>query len=113
MSMVEDATPVWKSACVVSVRQALVGAAVSEKFCVVVPPSVTTIDEAEAEENPGLLAIIVETVGSEAARRAGEACDPVTDVRGTAEYKRHLASELTSRTLRTAAQRVRNAAEGI
>jgi carbon-monoxide dehydrogenase medium subunit len=42
-----------------------------------------------------------------AGRRAGEACDPVTDVRGTAEYKRHLASELTLRTLRTAAERVR------
>ena len=54
-----------------------------------------------------------EEVFAEAARRVGEACDPVTDVRGTAEYKRHLASELTSRTLRTAAQRVRNAAEGI
>ena len=43
-------------------------------------------------------------------RRAGgprEACEPVTDVRGTAEYKRHLASELTIRTLRTAAERVR------
>jgi carbon-monoxide dehydrogenase medium subunit len=34
----------------------------------------------------------------------------VTDIRGTAEYKRHLASELTIRTLRSAAQRVSNAA---
>jgi carbon-monoxide dehydrogenase medium subunit len=48
-----------------------------------------------------------EEVFAEAGRRAGEACDPVTDVRGTAEYKRHLASELTIRTLRTAAERVR------
>jgi aerobic carbon-monoxide dehydrogenase medium subunit len=48
-----------------------------------------------------------EEVFTEAGRRAGEACEPVTDVRGTAEYKRHLASELTIRTLRTAAQRVR------
>ena len=40
-------------------------------------------------------------------RRAGEACEPVTDVRGTAEYKRHLASELTIRTLRTAADGAR------
>jgi carbon-monoxide dehydrogenase medium subunit len=49
-------------------------------------------------------------VFAEAGRRAAEACDPVTDIRGTAEYKRHLASELTIRTLRTAAERVRNAA---
>src|SRR5262249_49837706 len=47
---------------------------------------------------------------AEAGRLAAAACDPVTDVRGTAEYKRHLASELTIRTLRTAAERVR--AEG-
>jgi len=47
-------------------------------------------------------------VFAEAGRRAAAACDPVTDVRGTAEYKRHLASELTMRTLRTAAERVRN-----
>ncbi|OBF59286.1 carbon monoxide dehydrogenase [Mycobacterium sp. 852002-50816_SCH5313054-b] len=44
---------------------------------------------------------------AEAGHRAAEACDPATDVRGTAEYKRHLASELTIRTLRTAAERVR------
>jgi aerobic carbon-monoxide dehydrogenase medium subunit len=49
-------------------------------------------------------------VFAEAGRRAAEACDPVTDMRGTVEYKRHLASELTTRTLRTAAERVR--AEG-
>ncbi|HZC91849.1 MAG TPA: xanthine dehydrogenase family protein subunit M [Mycobacterium sp.] len=48
-----------------------------------------------------------EEVFAEAGRRAGEACEPVADVRGTAEYKRHLASELTIRTLRTAAERVR------
>src|SRR4051812_29388307 len=52
------ATPAWKSAWVVSVRQALGGAAVNEKFCVVVPPSVTTMDEAEAGPNPGLPAVI-------------------------------------------------------
>jgi aerobic carbon-monoxide dehydrogenase medium subunit len=45
---------------------------------------------------------------AEAGRRAAAACEPVTDVRGTADYKRHLASELTIRTLRTAAERVRN-----
>ena len=35
-------------------------------------------------------------------RRAAQACEPVTDMRGSADYKRHLASELTIRTLRTA-----------
>lgn len=48
-------------------------------------------------------------VFAEAGRRAAQACEPVTDIRGTAEYKRHLASELTVRTLRSAAQRVSNA----
>ena len=51
-------TPVRKSACVVSVKQALAGAAVREKFWVVVPPSVTTTGEAEEVTNPGLLALI-------------------------------------------------------
>ena len=50
-----------------------------------------------------------EDVFAEAGRRAARACEPVTDVRGTAEYKQHLAAELTIRTLRTAAQRVRSA----
>lgn len=47
-------------------------------------------------------------------RGAALACEPTTDMRGSAEYKRHLASELTIRTLRTAVERVRNAstAEG-
>ena len=53
-----------------------------------------------------------EEVFADAGRRAAEACEPVTDMRGTAEYKRHLASELTIRTLRTAVERVRNTAEG-
>jgi aerobic carbon-monoxide dehydrogenase medium subunit len=37
-------------------------------------------------------------------------CDPVTDGRGTADYKRHLAGELTTRVLRRAAERARQAA---
>ncbi|GAB7145469.1 xanthine dehydrogenase family protein subunit M [Mycobacterium riyadhense] len=45
---------------------------------------------------------------AEGGRLAAQACDPVTDVRGTAEYKRHLACELTIRTLRSAAERVRS-----
>jgi len=46
-------------------------------------------------------------VFADAGRRAAEACEPVADIRGSAEYKRHLASELTIRTLRTAAERLR------
>jgi carbon-monoxide dehydrogenase medium subunit len=52
-----------------------------------------------------------EEVFTDAGRRAAEACEPVTDMRGTAAYKRHLASELTIRTLRTAVERVRNISE--
>ncbi|MEW2548498.1 xanthine dehydrogenase family protein subunit M [Streptomyces sp. NPDC047002] len=43
-------------------------------------------------------------------RRAGEiaaeAADPVTDRRGSADYKRHLARELTARVLRTSVERI-------
>jgi aerobic carbon-monoxide dehydrogenase medium subunit len=52
-----------------------------------------------------------EEVFADAGRAAAEACDPVTDIRGTADYKRHLAAELTTRTLRTAVERVRNIPE--
>lgn len=41
-----------------------------------------------------------------AGRGAAAACEPVDDIRGSADYKRHLAGELTTRTLRTAAERV-------
>jgi aerobic carbon-monoxide dehydrogenase medium subunit len=40
-----------------------------------------------------------------AGQLAAEHCQPVSDQRGPAEYKRHLASELTVRALRIAAQR--------
>jgi carbon-monoxide dehydrogenase medium subunit len=52
---------------------------------------------------------VAEEVFGEAGRRAAAACAPVTDMRGSADYKRHLAKELTIRTLRTAVQRVRGA----
>ncbi len=42
-----------------------------------------------------------------AATIAAESCRPVTDSRGTADYKRHLAGELTRRTLRTSWERTR------
>jgi carbon-monoxide dehydrogenase medium subunit len=42
----------------------------------------------------------------EAGAIASAACSPESDQRGTAEYKRHLASELTVRTLRRAVERL-------
>lgn len=48
-----------------------------------------------------------EEVIAEAGRRAAQACAPVSDMRGSADYKRHLAAELTKRTLRTAVERAR------
>jgi len=44
---------------------------------------------------------------AEAGRGASAACEPVGDMRGSVDYKRHLAAELTVRTLRTAVERVR------
>ena len=43
---------------------------------------------------------------AQAGRMAAQVCSPVGDARGTVDYKRHLASELTIRTLRTAVDRV-------
>ena len=68
--------------------------------------------------DPGALAAVGDALAgrpasaetfAEAGRGAAAACDPATDMRGSAEYKRHLASELSIRTLRTAVQRARNA----
>ena len=49
---------------------------------------------------------------AEAGQLAAQACSPTTDNRGTAEYKRHLAGELTRRTLRTAVERIRTGRRG-
>ncbi|MCX5042826.1 xanthine dehydrogenase family protein subunit M [Aldersonia sp. NBC_00410] len=51
-------------------------------------------------------------VFAEAGRRASQACEPVTDTRGTSDYKRHLASELTIRTLTTAVDRAQRHLDG-
>ena len=47
-----------------------------------------------------------EAAYAQAGALAAESCDPVTDQRGSADYKRHLAGELTRRTLRRAVARI-------
>jgi carbon-monoxide dehydrogenase medium subunit len=49
---------------------------------------------------------------AEAGRIAGEHCEPVSDQRGPADYKRHLAAELTARALTRAAAGKRGSAGG-
>jgi aerobic carbon-monoxide dehydrogenase medium subunit len=49
---------------------------------------------------------------AEAGRIAAERCNPASDQRGPADYKRHLASELTVRALRRAVCRARQQAGG-
>jgi len=43
---------------------------------------------------------------------AARSCEPVTDQRGSADYKRHLAAELTKRTLKKAVERAQLAGRG-
>jgi len=47
-----------------------------------------------------------EDLYAEAGRIASENCSPSTDLRGSVEYKRHLANELTRRALRRAVARI-------
>ena len=47
-----------------------------------------------------------EDAWAEAGRIAAESCRPVKDGRGSVDYKRHLADELTRRTLRLSAERI-------
>jgi len=67
-----------------------------------VGPNTTSIDDAAAAltgATPG------EELYSQVGAIAAASCDPDTDMRGSAEYKRHLANELTQRALRTAVGR--------
>lgn len=50
-----------------------------------------------------------EDLYTQAGELAAQGCRPVTDQRGSAEYKRHLAAELTRRTLRRAVERITGA----
>jgi carbon-monoxide dehydrogenase medium subunit len=49
----------------------------------------------------------VDSLYEQAGAIAAASCDPATDQRGSAEYKRHLAAELTKRTLKKAVERAR------
>ncbi|MGB3481189.1 MAG: xanthine dehydrogenase family protein subunit M [Mycobacterium sp.] len=73
-----------------------------------------TAVEPDAEALRELAAALIgkpatEDTFAEAGRAATEACTPVSDMRGSADYKRHLAGELTIRTLRSSVDRVRSA----
>ena len=48
-----DGRPAWKSACEVSVKHPLLGAGISTKFWIVVPPLVTKMLPAVPEFRPG------------------------------------------------------------
>ncbi|WBB68293.1 xanthine dehydrogenase family protein subunit M [Micromonospora sp. WMMD812] len=62
---------------------------------------------------PGISALLRgrqpdESLLEQAGAIAARSCDPVTDQRGSADYKRHLAAELTRRALRRAVERARS-----
>ncbi|BBH71554.1 carbon monoxide dehydrogenase medium subunit [Actinoplanes sp. OR16] len=70
-----------------------------------VGPNTTGIPEiSEALRGQEPAEALYELAGAIAAR----SCDPATDTRGSADYKRHLADELTRRTLRKAVERARS-----
>jgi carbon-monoxide dehydrogenase medium subunit len=53
-----------------------------------------------------------EELFAQAGAIAAESCNPATDNRGTSDYKRHLADELTRRTLRRAVERIQAGSNG-
>jgi carbon-monoxide dehydrogenase medium subunit len=53
-----------------------------------------------------------EDLYAQAGAIAADSCSPTTDNRGTADYKRHLADELTRRTLRMSVERIRAGVAG-
>lgn len=61
---------------------------------------VPTVSEAMRGQVPS------EELYARAGELAAASCSPTTDNRGTSDYKRHLADELTRRTLRTAVRRI-------
>jgi carbon-monoxide dehydrogenase medium subunit len=71
--------------------------------------ALTAVGATEVPSKRAAAALIGKPAGAaafaEAARIAAEDCDPRDDQRGPADYKRHLAEELTNRALRRAAQR--------
>jgi aerobic carbon-monoxide dehydrogenase medium subunit len=66
-------------------------------------PEISAALRGQAPSDP-----VYETAG----RIAAEKCSPVSDNRGTEDYKRHLADELTRRTLRVAVERIRTGRKG-
>jgi carbon-monoxide dehydrogenase medium subunit len=67
---------------------------------------IPAISEALRDQEPS------EELYARAGAIAAETCTPITDNRGTADYKRHLADELTRRTLRRSVERIQAGARG-